>query len=132
NPAANDYHVKSTRGRWQSGISSTPGAWMIDAANSPAIDAADPTADFSFESLPNGGRADLGIYGDRAETGLTISVANPPLRIIVNGANGSAYHLESSPDMLIWSEQGTLTSTTGELEFSDSLPSTPLFYRIRQ
>ncbi len=59
--AAGDYHVRSMQGRY------TPGGWVVDAINSPAIDAGDPTADYSLESQPNGGRINLGAYGNTAE-----------------------------------------------------------------
>jgi hypothetical protein len=35
--------------------------------NSPAIDAGDPTSDYSLERPPNGGRIDLGAYGGTPE-----------------------------------------------------------------
>jgi hypothetical protein len=38
-------------------------------AGSPAIDAADPSSPFEREPAPNGGRADLGAYGNTPEAG---------------------------------------------------------------
>lgn len=61
NAAAGDYHLRSMQGRY------TPGGWVVDAINSPAIDRGDPAADFSLESQPNGGRINLGAYGNTAE-----------------------------------------------------------------
>lgn len=61
NPAAGDYHLRSTGGRY------TPSGWVVDASNSPAIDAGDPAADFSQESAPNGGRINLGAYGNTTQ-----------------------------------------------------------------
>lgn len=61
--AAGDYHVKSTAGRWSPATAS----WVTDATNSPAIDTADPLADYSAEPAPNGGVANLGAYGGTAE-----------------------------------------------------------------
>ncbi len=61
--AANNFHLKSRAGRYQ-----LTGVWLLDTLNSPAIDAADPLAPFANEPQPNGGRANLGCYGntDRA------------------------------------------------------------------
>jgi hypothetical protein len=67
NPAANDYHLRSTAGRWDPLANGGAGGFVIDAQHSPAIDAADPGADFSAEPPPNGGRANLGVYGNTAE-----------------------------------------------------------------
>jgi hypothetical protein len=48
NPAGHDYRPRST---------------------SPAIDAADPASPFNLEPAPNGGRADLGAFGNTAQAG---------------------------------------------------------------
>jgi len=58
--AASDYHEKSTAGHYHAG------AWVNDAVTSPAVDKADP-AGVVTEPLPNGGRANLGVYGRTAE-----------------------------------------------------------------
>ncbi|HRE51206.1 MAG TPA: right-handed parallel beta-helix repeat-containing protein [Flavitalea sp.] len=60
NPAANDYHLRSTAGRWNAPAFS----WTRDKADSPAIDAADPSDSFENEPNPNGGRRNLGAYGN--------------------------------------------------------------------
>ncbi|MBR1921064.1 MAG: hypothetical protein IJ829_03540 [Kiritimatiellae bacterium] len=70
--AAFDFHVQSTAGRWNGS------AWVQDASLSPAIDAADETADYSAEPAPNGARANLGYYGGTAEASKS-SVAVPEL-----------------------------------------------------
>lgn len=56
NPAAYDFHERSTGGRYQSG------AWVIDATKSPAIDAGDSTP-VGAETVPNGGVINIGGYG---------------------------------------------------------------------
>ncbi len=53
-----DYHLRSTAGRF------TPGGWVMDPATSPAIDAGDPGSDHAQETQPNGGRINLGAYGN--------------------------------------------------------------------
>lgn len=59
--ATNDLHVKSTAGRF------AKGTWVNDAVSSPAIDKADPATGAGSEPAPNGGRANLGVYGRTAE-----------------------------------------------------------------
>lgn len=54
----NDYHLKSKEGRY------FQGQWIIDTEHSPAIDAGDPTSNYSLETLPNGGRVNIGAYGN--------------------------------------------------------------------
>lgn len=59
--ATGDYHLRSQSGRY------TPSGWVLDAVTSPAIDAGDPASSFALESQPNGGRINLGAYGNTAE-----------------------------------------------------------------
>lgn len=59
--AAGDYHLRSTAGRH------TPSGWVHDDLDSPAIDAGDPAAPFAAETQPNGGRINLGAYGNTAQ-----------------------------------------------------------------
>jgi hypothetical protein len=72
NLAAADYHLKSTVGRYQGG------QWVTDAVSSPAIDAADPAAPFDLEPGPNGGRANLGNYGNTCEASMGGRGGSPP------------------------------------------------------
>lgn len=58
-PAAGDYHLKSTAGRWDPAIR----GWVNDSVTSPCIDAGDPGSDVEDEPEPNGGRIDMGAYG---------------------------------------------------------------------
>jgi hypothetical protein len=60
---AGDYHLQSQAGRWNPVV----GLWTADALTSPCIDAGNPAADFSQEPLPNGGRPDLGAYGNTGQ-----------------------------------------------------------------
>ena len=68
----NDYHLRSTAGRFDPLANGGVGAFVIDAEDSPAIDAGDPAAAFSAEPLPNGGRANLGAYGNTAEASKSV------------------------------------------------------------
>lgn len=62
-PAGEDFHLKSKTGRWDAKAKS----WVKDNVHSPGIDAGDPKADFSKEPSPNGGRINLGAYGNTSE-----------------------------------------------------------------
>jgi len=62
-PAKGDFHLKSKAGRWDPKAKK----WVKDNIHSPCIDAGDPKADFSLEPDPNGGRVNLGAYGNTAE-----------------------------------------------------------------
>jgi hypothetical protein len=67
-PIAQDYHLRSTAGRWDpaasGGAGVGTGAWVIDDVSSPAIDAADQASTWLLEPDPNGGRANLGADGN--------------------------------------------------------------------
>ena len=58
-----DFHEKSTGGRYNPAT----GQFVIDGVNSPAIDAGNPSSDYSNELVPNGGRVNMGCYGNTAE-----------------------------------------------------------------
>ncbi len=60
---AEDYHLKSTQGRYDPKY----GRWVSDSVDSPCIDAGDPSASYSEEPLPNGGRINMGAYGGTKE-----------------------------------------------------------------
>lgn len=61
--AVNDYHVQSVAGRYHPGT----GTWVVDTRHSPCIDAGDPDDAFDREPEPNGGRINMGAYGNTAE-----------------------------------------------------------------
>ncbi|MEN6627988.1 MAG: disaggregatase related repeat-containing protein [Candidatus Sumerlaeia bacterium] len=67
NQAGLDYHLKSTEGRWNGS------AWVKDAESSPLIDKGDQSSDFSKEPNPNGGRINIGGYGNTAAASLSPS-----------------------------------------------------------
>jgi hypothetical protein len=73
NPTAGDYHEQSTAGRWDPAANGGAGGWVMDAVNSPVIDAGDPASDYSLEPAPNGGRINMGVYGDTAQASKSAS-----------------------------------------------------------
>jgi len=58
-----DFHLKSRAGRWDPKLK----RWVKDDVTSPCIDAGDPKDDFSKEPQPNGGRINMGAYGNTNE-----------------------------------------------------------------
>lgn len=58
-------HLQSTRGAYAGGYFSG-GAWLASAGDSPLIDRGNPASAHALEPAPNGGRIDLGAYGNTA------------------------------------------------------------------
>jgi parallel beta-helix repeat protein len=59
--ATSDMHLQSTVGSYHDG------AWTADANHSPCIDAGDPSDQYADEQAPNGGRINIGAYGNTLE-----------------------------------------------------------------
>ena len=68
---AGDYHLKSQAGRWDAAANGGAGDWVLDDATSPCIDAGDPCDPVGDESMPNGGRVNMGAYGATAQASRT-------------------------------------------------------------
>jgi hypothetical protein len=58
-----DYHLKSQAGRWDP----VGEIWVHDDVTSPCIDAGNPASAFEQEPAPNGGRINIGVYGNTPE-----------------------------------------------------------------
>ena len=58
-----DYHLKSQAGRWDTATQT----WVLDDITGPCIDAGDPITPIRNEPFPNGGLANMGVYGGTAE-----------------------------------------------------------------
>ena len=84
-PAHGDYHLMSNGGRYDLALGLPPeddAAWVCDALTSPCIDAGDPAAAYSNEPAPNGGRVNLGTYGNTDQASKTDT--RPPTANIVH------------------------------------------------
>ncbi|MDP2897274.1 MAG: right-handed parallel beta-helix repeat-containing protein [bacterium] len=59
-----------------------PGSGCRLSSNSPCIDAGDPASDYSMEPQPNGGRINMGAYGNTiyAQTSITVDKDNDGIR----------------------------------------------------
>ncbi|NIP25986.1 MAG: hypothetical protein GWN67_16725 [Phycisphaerae bacterium] len=60
--AGGDYHLKSGRGRYWPAHD----VWVLDDETSPCIDGGDPGIGPTNEPMPNGGRINMGAYGNTA------------------------------------------------------------------
>jgi hypothetical protein len=59
---AGDYHLLSERGRYWP----THDVWVLDKVTSPCVDGGDPAVGPRRERMPNGGRINMGAYGNTA------------------------------------------------------------------
>ncbi|MBA7635258.1 hypothetical protein ES703_42859 [subsurface metagenome] len=68
NPVRRDYHLQSEYGRWnpETGLHD-----INDTATSPCIDAGNPFSDYSNEPEDNGGRINMGAYGNTWQASLS-------------------------------------------------------------
>jgi len=105
-----DYHLKSTVGRWDPSANGGLGAWMVDGVNSPCMDAGDPFSDYGNEPQPNGGRVNMGAYGNTLE------------------ASRSALPLRLTVAKLDWSHD----VTTATISFHANRPARRYYYRLYQ
>ncbi len=62
-PVTGDYHEQSSAGSWHAGV------WEKDLRMSPCIDAGEPApgSAYALEPKPNGGRVNMGAYGNTAQ-----------------------------------------------------------------
>lgn len=75
----NDYHLKSQYGRWNGT------AFVNDDVTSPCINAGDPASDFSNETMENGGRINIGRYGNTSEASRSIAMVAAPVASLAPG-----------------------------------------------
>lgn len=78
-PENHDYHLKSQLGRWNGT------EWVIDDVTSPCIDAGAPDSDYTNEPADNGGRINIGAYGNTAEASLSVKRAAAPVASLPSG-----------------------------------------------
>ena len=71
-----DVHLMSKFGRWING------GRAFDAVTSPCIDAGDPAGDYSLEPQGNGGRINLGRYGNTTEASRTTGTPTGGMLIV--------------------------------------------------
>ena len=98
--AGGDLHPRSAGGRW----SPTEGTWVADAETSPLMDTADPKYPYAAEPVPNGGRANMGFWGNHTLASKTpTNRASYVLAVLNNGG------VVSNKVALKWIPQGVAT-----------------------
>lgn len=102
-----NFRLKSVGGRYLPG-----GAFTNDGVTSPMIDLGDPAADYTNEPAPNGGRINIGCYGNTSRESL--SVTNPWLLAISYNDGGTM----RGTGTLRWAAGGMPTGSTVRLEES--------------
>jgi len=130
--AMNVYHLRSGYGRWDGH------QWVYDDVTSFCINAGDPQSDYSNEPLPNGGRINIGAFGNTpfASKGdeipdihTFIAYPNPTNGIITLSAEFKGKHF------LIYSLTGTLiksgTVVNGKIDLS-GLPRGIYLIKVQQ
>ncbi len=124
NPWEREYHLKSEIGRWNGN------AWVTDVVSSPAIDAGATFSPYINEPLPNGGRVNIGVYGNTVEASKSDSSAsinsvqfnesivypNPTTDFVYfkSNFNGYAYQLVSLEGKII--SQGVINNASINLK----------------
>ena len=83
-PTAGDFHVRSTKGRFDPAT----GQFVIDADDSPTIDAGDPASAYALEPGPNGLRVNLGHTGNTPEASMGGPGGEPPVSDDSGGDGG--------------------------------------------
>lgn len=109
--SAADFHLRSTGGRFDPAANGGAGGFVVDAQHSPAIDAGDPAAAFAAEPLPNGGRVNLGAYGNTSEASKS-------------GGSGPTATRTSSPAAGTATRTPTRTPTRGAATATATRPAT--------
>jgi len=85
-----DYHLKSKSGRYSGG------AWLKDTINSPCIDAGDPTFVYAEEPDGNGGRINIGMYGNTGEASLSAEVIKDSDNAVLRDTKISSLNMDTT------------------------------------
>ena len=118
----NDYHLKSRAGRWDPTAGGGTGGWIADAMHSPCIDMGNPLSGYANEPLPNGGRINMGVYGNTSEASKTRGSMPPAYYVAPDGICDARSPCESSinaamesadPNTTIKVEQGNYNEDVG-------------------
>jgi hypothetical protein len=99
-----DYHLKSEAGHW------TSSGWVADAQTSPCIDAGDPASAYGNEPAPNGGRINMGAYGNTSQASKT------PPEMDVSGNGVSIADGDTTPSTTDHTDFGSADISTGTVD----------------
>lgn len=105
---AGNYRLRSEAGRFLP----ESGSWTNDVTTSPLIDAGNPSADWSEETVPNGGRVNIGLYGNSAQA--SRSPTTPRFTAVRLSDGGRV----EDTAFIHWVAYGDATGDTVRIEFS--------------
>lgn len=104
-----DFHLRSEAGRFDTMTGNT----VTDLVSSLLIDAGNPADDVGSEPVPNGGRANIGLYGS------TLEASGTPTGSVLHAVSLNDGGLVSGTNVfLYWSARGPVTAHTFRVEFS--------------
>jgi parallel beta-helix repeat protein len=89
NPSGGDYHLQSWLGSWHDAA----GAFVPDSATSSCIDAGAAGDSFANEPTPNGGRINLGAYGNTLQASMSYNASLQPSATELTGVEDSSLSL---------------------------------------
>ncbi len=148
-PQNDDFHLKSKSGRWNPSAANREGAWVLDDVNSPGLDTGDPNSIFQNETIPNGGRINLGAWGNTAEASrsgntngngsilTSIRLRTGGVREISITGSPGRYQLQTASSLAsqqtVWTDLAMVTNTTSAVIYQDviQLGLPRRFYRAR-
>ncbi len=105
--STNDFHLQSSAGRYDRG------SWVMDAQDSPAINAGDPASAWAREPEPNGGHVNLGCYGNTHQA----SKGSQPLLRVTSLNTGATVN---GTVALTWTADRVASDDTVRLDYSPS------------
>jgi hypothetical protein len=145
-PQKEDFHLKSKSGRWNPAAANGEGDWVLDDVNSPGLDAGDPSSVFQNETIPNGGRINLGAWGNTPEasrSGLAAAFSTN-LRLLPGGVRqlsvtgpAGRYQVQAATSLgseqTTWTDLAVLTNTIHTAIYQDTADpqASRRFYRAR-
>jgi hypothetical protein len=120
NAAGHDLHLKSRGGRW------TGSGWVTDAVLSPCIDAGNPASAYDNEPAYNGGRINLGAYGNTVQASKTAAdtaISNGSVTYIPGQTmatlNGMLTYTGAAPAE-VWVYWGKTDGTNNEAQWANT------------
>lgn len=114
-PGGGDFHLKSQVGRYVTASRT----YVTDTVSSVLIDGGNPAWPCALEPLPNGGRLNIGYYGNSGEESKTPTNSN--LAVLSLNDGGRA---EGTNWVLSWVARGDVLTQTVKLDYSPDAGST--------
>ena len=111
-PGALDFHPRSRLGRYSVAVTNFV---TTDTNISPIVDTGDPAANYALEPTPNGGRLNIGLYGNTAQA--SKGETNAWLLALTLNDGGTV----RGTNVLYWTVGGATTSHLVRVDFYDGI-----------